>query len=104
MLARIVEAADRAVARTRNENPTNKAAGVVDAGAKGLYCLLEGLLAAAEGRPIASTRTTVTPAPSAWMSSRATGAGACTKPFCAGTTRPTGRCCARRSKPWAAPT
>ncbi len=42
MLDRIVAAADRAVARTQNENPTNKAAGVVDAGARGLYLLLEG--------------------------------------------------------------
>ncbi len=63
MLARIVEAADRAVARTRNENPTNKAAGVVDAGAKGLYYLLDGLLAAAEGRPVDHARATVTPTP-----------------------------------------
>ena len=50
MLAAVVRAADAAVARTREENPTNKAAGVVDAGAKGLFYLLEGALAAVEGR------------------------------------------------------
>src|SRR5438046_982599 len=44
MLRRLVAAADAAVARTQNENSTNKAAGVVDAGAKGLYYLLEGAL------------------------------------------------------------
>jgi dihydroxyacetone kinase-like predicted kinase len=44
MLGRIVAAADAAVARTQNENPTNKAAGVVDAGARGMYFLLEGAL------------------------------------------------------------
>ncbi len=64
MLVRIVAAADAAVARTRQENPTNRAAGVVDAGAKGLYYLLEGALAAAQGRAIPTTRTTVAPAPS----------------------------------------
>ncbi len=42
MLLRIVAAADAAVTRTQVENPTNRAAGVVDAGAKGLYYLLEG--------------------------------------------------------------
>lgn len=52
-LANIVRAADAAVARTREENATNKAAGVVDAGAKGLFYLLEGALAAVEGRAIA---------------------------------------------------
>jgi DAK2 domain fusion protein YloV len=62
MLHRIVDAADRAVARTRDENPTNKAAGVVDAGAKGLYYLLDGALSAAEGRAIDSARVTVKPA------------------------------------------
>ncbi|HYK99177.1 MAG TPA: DAK2 domain-containing protein, partial [Candidatus Acidoferrales bacterium] len=63
MLARVVDAADKAVARTRDENPTNKAAGVVDAGAKGLYYLLEGALAAAEGREIGTERATSKPAP-----------------------------------------
>ena len=44
MLRRVVAAADAAVTRTQAENPINKAAGVVDAGAKGLYYLLEGAL------------------------------------------------------------
>jgi DAK2 domain fusion protein YloV len=52
MLRRVVAAADAAVTRTQAENPTNKAAGVVDAGAKGLYYLLEGALAAVEGRAL----------------------------------------------------
>ncbi len=43
MLDAIVDAADAAVQRTQDENPTNKAAGVVDAGARGLYLLLEGV-------------------------------------------------------------
>ncbi|HEU5287730.1 MAG TPA: DAK2 domain-containing protein, partial [Candidatus Limnocylindria bacterium] len=55
VLAGVVRAADRAVARTKDENPTNKAAGVVDAGAKGLFYLLDGALAAVEGRRVAAT-------------------------------------------------
>lgn len=51
-LRAVVRAADAAVARTREENPTNKAAGVVDAGAKGLFYLLDGALASLEGRAI----------------------------------------------------
>jgi radical SAM superfamily enzyme YgiQ (UPF0313 family) len=35
---------------------------------------------------------------------RARSAAACTRPSCATTTPTTGRCCARRSRPWAAPT
>jgi hypothetical protein len=54
MLRRLVAAADAAVVRTQAENPTNKAAGVVDAGAKGLFYLLEGALAAVEGRAVTS--------------------------------------------------
>ncbi|HEV8230095.1 MAG TPA: DAK2 domain-containing protein [Candidatus Limnocylindria bacterium] len=50
MLRRIVDAGEEAVTRTRVENPVNKAAGVVDAGAKGLWHLLDGALAALEGR------------------------------------------------------
>jgi len=49
MLDRIVAAADAAVQRTQQENPTNKAAGVVDAGARGLYFLLLGALEAVTG-------------------------------------------------------
>jgi len=50
MLRRIVDGGAAAVTRTRAENPVNKAAGVVDAGAKGLWHLLDGALAALEGR------------------------------------------------------
>ncbi|GAC1695992.1 MAG: DAK2 domain-containing protein [Candidatus Limnocylindrales bacterium] len=39
-----VDAGRGAVDRTRNENPTNRAAGVVDAGARGLWILLDGAL------------------------------------------------------------
>ncbi|MFN2519912.1 MAG: hypothetical protein ABR525_02575, partial [Candidatus Limnocylindria bacterium] len=39
-----------AVGRTRFDNPVNAAAGVVDAGARGLWLLLDGALAAVEGR------------------------------------------------------
>ncbi len=60
MLRRIVAAADAAVNRTQGENPTNKSAGVVDAGAKGLYYLLEGALAAVEGRAVAVAPAAVT--------------------------------------------
>jgi DAK2 domain fusion protein YloV len=49
MLEQIVQAADAAVRRTKDENPTNKAAGVVDAGARGLYFLLLGLREAVTG-------------------------------------------------------
>jgi DAK2 domain fusion protein YloV len=50
MLRRVVHAGAEAVTRTRVENPVNKAAGVVDAGAKGLWYLLDGALASLEGR------------------------------------------------------
>lgn len=50
ILARVVQASGRALGRTKDENPTNRAAGVVDAGAKGLHYLLEGGLAIVEGR------------------------------------------------------
>jgi DAK2 domain fusion protein YloV len=65
MLRRILAAADAAVVRTQAENPTNKAAGVVDAGAKGLFFLLEGALAAIEGRAVASAPGPAAPAPRA---------------------------------------
>ena len=66
MLRRVVEAGAEAVTRTRMENPVNKAAGVVDAGAKGLWYLLEGALAAVEDRSptitAAATRSEAAPA------------------------------------------
>ena len=55
MLRRVVDAGADAVTRTRVENPVNKAAGVVDAGAKGLWYLLDGLLAGVEGRSTTAT-------------------------------------------------
>lgn len=45
-----VDAGVDAVARTQDANPMNKAAGVVDAGARGLWLLLDGALAKLEGR------------------------------------------------------
>jgi len=66
MLRRVVEAGAEAVTRTRTENPVNKAAGVVDAGAKGLWYLLDGALAAVEDRSptitAAATRSQAAPA------------------------------------------
>src|SRR5947209_4163051 len=48
----LVSAADRAIVRTREENPTNRAAGVVDAGARGLQLILEGVLSSFTGKEI----------------------------------------------------
>ena len=56
MVERIVAAADAAVKRTREENPTNKAAGVVDAGARGLYFLLLGVHEALSGKTVVTTK------------------------------------------------
>jgi uncharacterized protein len=50
ILERVLSVAGDAVTRTRDENPTNRAAGVVDAGARGLYFLLEGAHDAFTGR------------------------------------------------------
>jgi len=66
MLRRVVDAGAEAVRRTRAENPVNRAAGVVDAGAKGLWYLLDGALAVLEGRSptlaAAATRSQAAPA------------------------------------------
>jgi len=66
MLRRVVSAGADAVTRTRAENPVNRAAGVVDAGAKGLWYLLDGALAAVEDRSptiaAAATRSQAAPA------------------------------------------
>ena len=59
MLRRIVTAAGAAVKRTQDENPTNKAAGVVDAGARGLELLFLGALEHVTGRHTASAPTAV---------------------------------------------
>ena len=50
VLRTAVHAGVAAVARTQDDNPMNRAAGVVDAGARGLWLLLEGALAKLEGR------------------------------------------------------
>ena len=52
MFARIATDAHTAVKRTRDENPTNRAAGVVDAGARGLQLILEGVLSSFTGKEI----------------------------------------------------
>ena len=49
-LRRAVEVGVDAVERTKQDNPMNRAAGVVDAGARGLWILLDGALAEVEGR------------------------------------------------------
>src|SRR5947208_772325 len=56
MLRGMTAETERALARTREENPTNRAAGVVDAGARGLQLLLEGLLSSLSGKEVPLTR------------------------------------------------
>ena len=50
LLGVAVDKGRAAVDRTQHDNPVNKAAGVVDAGARGLWLLLDGALAALQGR------------------------------------------------------
>jgi DAK2 domain fusion protein YloV len=50
LLGVAVDKGRAAVDRTEHDNPVNKAAGVVDAGARGLWLLLDGALAALQGR------------------------------------------------------
>jgi len=50
LLSAAVDRGRAAVDRTMQDNPVNKAAGVVDAGARGLWLLMDGALAALEGR------------------------------------------------------
>ena len=52
MFRRIATDAHASVMRTRDENPTNRAAGVVDAGARGLQLILEGVLSSFTGKEI----------------------------------------------------
>jgi DAK2 domain fusion protein YloV len=52
MFRRIATDAQTTVMRTRDENPTNRAAGVVDAGARGLQLILEGVLTSFTGKEI----------------------------------------------------
>ena len=67
LLGVAVDKGRAAVDRTMNDNPVNKAAGVVDAGARGLWLLMDGALASLEGRfvPRAGSTATRTPAGSA---------------------------------------
>lgn len=61
LLGVAVDKGRAAVDRTRHDNPVNRAAGVVDAGARGLWLLIDGALAALEGRfepgPVAQAAT-----------------------------------------------
>ena len=52
MFKKIAADAQTTVKRTREENPTNRAAGVVDAGARGLQLILEGVLSSFTGKEI----------------------------------------------------
>jgi radical SAM superfamily enzyme YgiQ (UPF0313 family) len=54
--------------------------------------------------PLKGMRRKMHDATRRWTSCAAKSAAACTRPSCATTTPTTGRCCARRSRPWAAPT
>jgi DAK2 domain fusion protein YloV len=58
MFRRIATDAHGTVKRTRDENPTNRAAGVVDAGARGLQLILEGVLSSFTGKEIPLDRMT----------------------------------------------
>jgi DAK2 domain fusion protein YloV len=49
VLRRAIDAGYRELERTRETNPVLKKAGVVDAGAKGWLCILDGMLAALRG-------------------------------------------------------
>jgi DAK2 domain fusion protein YloV len=59
MLEALVEAADRSVQRTPDLLPILKQAGVVDAGGKGLYFILEGMLRFVKGLSLETPLTTV---------------------------------------------
>ncbi|MBN1439214.1 MAG: DAK2 domain-containing protein [Anaerolineales bacterium] len=61
LLSRIVSAADRSVQRTPEMLPVLRQAGVVDAGGKGLFFLLEGMLRYFEGKPLDKPLMTVAP-------------------------------------------
>src|SRR5947209_15805481 len=56
LLKRLVADGHRAVARTREQNPTNRAAGVVDAGARGLQLVVEGVLSGFTGEEVPLVR------------------------------------------------
>ena len=61
ILEAIVPAADASVERTQGLNPVLAEAGVVDAGGKGLFFLLEGMLRAAKGEPLDEALVNVQP-------------------------------------------
>jgi DAK2 domain fusion protein YloV len=61
MIARVVDAADQSVQRTPELLPVLREAGVVDAGGKGLFFFLEGILRYMEGKPLDQPLITVPP-------------------------------------------
>jgi DAK2 domain fusion protein YloV len=61
VIDRIVAAADQSVQRTPSLLPVLQEAGVVDAGGKGLYFFLEGMLRYLEGKPLDKPVDTVSP-------------------------------------------
>jgi hypothetical protein len=62
LLARTVEAANDAVARTPEQLPVLKDAGVVDAGGRGFTLLLDAFLHVVDGRPLPEPEIVSTPA------------------------------------------
>jgi hypothetical protein len=60
-LQRVVDAADRSVQRTPDLLPVLREAGVVDAGGKGLFVFLEGMVRFLEGKPLDKPLLDVTP-------------------------------------------
>jgi DAK2 domain fusion protein YloV len=63
LFQRIAVDSQQAVKRTRDENPTNRAAGVVDAGARGLQLILEGVLSSFTGEELPLERLAPTERP-----------------------------------------
>lgn len=61
VLERIVEAADESVERTPDLLPVLKEAGVVDAGGKGLFFILEGMLRLAQRQPLDEAEASLRP-------------------------------------------
>lgn len=61
ILERVMPAADESVERTPDLLPVLKQAGVVDAGGKGLYFILEGMLRYINGEPLDAPLATVQP-------------------------------------------
>ena len=61
ILEKIVQAADESVLRTPDLLEDHKKAGVVDAGGKGLFFILEGMLRYINGQPLDTSDTTVQP-------------------------------------------